>query len=105
MSQHYDVLIAGAGHAGAQAALLLRQRGFAGTIAIVGDEPDPPYERPPLSKDYFAGEKTFERILIRPLTFWTERQVALRLGCRIVAVDAEARTVGCRTARSSAMAS
>ncbi|WP_293876052.1 MULTISPECIES: FAD-dependent oxidoreductase [unclassified Sphingomonas] len=93
MSQHYDVLIAGAGHAGAQAALLLRQRGFAGTIAIVGDEPDPPYERPPLSKDYFAGEKTFERILIRPIAFWAERHVTLRLGRRIVAVDASARTV------------
>ena len=93
MAQRYDVLIAGAGHAGAQAALLLRQRGFAGTIAIVGDEPDPPYERPPLSKDYLAGEKTFERILIRPRAFWSDRHVDLLLGRRIDAVDADARTV------------
>lgn len=93
MSPHYDVLIAGAGHAGAQAALLLRQRGYAGTIAIVSDEPDPPYERPPLSKDYLAGEKTFERILIRPLAFWYDRDIDLLLGRRIDAVDADARTV------------
>ena len=51
MAITYDVLIVGAGHGGAQAALLLRQAGFGGTVAIVGDEKDPPYERPPLSKD------------------------------------------------------
>lgn len=65
----YDVLIVGAGHAGAQAAVVLRQQGYEGTVAIVGDEPEIPYERPPLSKDYLAGEKAFERILIRPATF------------------------------------
>jgi 3-phenylpropionate/trans-cinnamate dioxygenase ferredoxin reductase subunit len=89
----FDVLIVGAGHAGAQAAIALRQRGFAGSIALVGDEPDLPYERPPLSKDYLAGEKTFERILIRPAAFWTEREVELMLGRRVVTVDAGAREV------------
>ncbi len=83
----YDVLIVGAGHAGAQAAVSLRQVGFAGTIALVGDEPDPPYERPPLSKDYLSGEKSFERILIRPATFWAERGIDLLLGRRVVSVD------------------
>ena len=62
---HYDVLIVGAGHAGAQAAISLRQLGFEGRVGMIGDEKDPPYERPPLSKEYFAGEKSFERILIR----------------------------------------
>lgn len=90
---HYDILIVGAGHGGAQAAIALRQNGFDGSIAIVGDEPDPPYERPPLSKEYFKGEKTFERILIRPAAFWEERGVALLLGRLVVAVDAEARIV------------
>lgn len=87
---HYDALIVGGGHGGAQAAIALRQRGFTGSIAIVGDEAEPPYERPPLSKDYLAGDKPFERILIRPADFWTARDIALLGGRRIVTVDADA---------------
>jgi 3-phenylpropionate/trans-cinnamate dioxygenase ferredoxin reductase component len=60
-----DVLIVGAGHAGAQTAIGLRNAKFAGSIALISDEPELPYERPPLSKDYLAGEKPFERLLIR----------------------------------------
>lgn len=89
----YDVLIVGGGHGGAQAAIALRQAKFEGSIAIVGDEAEHPYERPPLSKDYFAGEKVFERILIRPLAFWGERQIDMLLGKRIDAVDAAAYSV------------
>jgi len=84
---HYDVLIVGGGHGGAQAAIALRQQGFAGSVAIVGGEADPPYERPPLSKDYLAGEKAFERMLIRPLAFWAERDIALLLGRPVAAID------------------
>ncbi len=90
---HYDVLIVGGGHAGAQAAIVLRQNGFAGRLAIAGDEPELPYERPPLSKDYFAGEKEFERLLIRSETFWAERQIDMLLGRRVDAVDAEAHRI------------
>ena len=93
MAITYDVLIVGAGHGGAQAALLLRQAGFGGTVAIVGDEKDPPYERPPLSKEYMAGDKEFDRILIRPRSFWEEKQVDLLLGQRVRKVDPVARTV------------
>lgn len=89
MIKHYDVLIVGAGHAGAQAAMALRQRSFAGTIGLLGDEPEPPYERPPLSKEYLSGEKTFERILIRPRAFYVERQIDLLLGRRVVRVNAD----------------
>jgi len=91
----YDVLIVGAGHGGAQAAIALRQSGFAGSIAIIGAEPDPPYERPPLSKDYLAGEKDYERLLIRPPAFWAERQVALLSGRTATEVDAAAHRVAC----------
>ena len=89
----FDVLIVGAGHGGAQAAIALRQRGFEGTIALLGDEPELPYERPPLSKDYLAGEKPFERILIRPAAFWVERTITLLPGRTVVSVDPAAHVV------------
>ena len=86
-----DVVIVGAGHGGAQAAIALRQLGFAGSIAVVGNEPEFPYERPPLSKEYFAGDKTFDRILIRPAAFWAERNVVMLLSTEVTAVDAKAK--------------
>jgi len=91
--EQYDILIVGAGHGGAQAAIALRQGKFEGSIAILGDEPELPYERPPLSKEYLAGDKSFDRILIRQPAFWAERQVAMRPGRRIVAVDPAAHRV------------
>jgi 3-phenylpropionate/trans-cinnamate dioxygenase ferredoxin reductase component len=81
--QRYDILIVGSGHGGAQAAIMLRQLGFPGSVAIVGDEPELPYERPPLSKDYLSGEKSPER-------FWAEREIALLQGQRVTAVDSAA---------------
>ncbi|QDK35687.1 MULTISPECIES: NAD(P)/FAD-dependent oxidoreductase [Sphingomonadaceae] len=89
----YDVVIVGAGHGGAQAAIALRQRHFEGSIAVIGEEPDLPYERPPLSKDYLSGKKAFERILIRPATFWEERGVRMLTGRRVAAVNPAAHTV------------
>lgn len=89
----FDVVIVGGGHGGAQAAIALRQNGFGGSIALIGAEPDPPYERPPLSKDYLAGERPFERMLIRPLAFWQEREVTLMLGRSVTAIDAAAHRV------------
>ncbi len=85
----HDVLIVGSGHAGAQCAIALRQFGFAGSIAIVGEERDAPYERPPLSKDYLAGTKEADGLAIRPPTFWTEKDISLLPGRRIVSVDAK----------------
>ncbi|WP_425231183.1 NAD(P)/FAD-dependent oxidoreductase [Sphingomonas sp.] len=89
----YDVVIAGAGHGGAQVAIALRQAGFPGSVALIGDEPELPYERPPLSKEYLAGDKAFERILIRPERFWRDRDVTMRLGERVNAVDPVAHEV------------
>ncbi|MBL0924519.1 MAG: FAD-dependent oxidoreductase [Sphingomonadaceae bacterium] len=89
----YDVLIVGGGHGGAQAAIALRQAKFEGSIGIINAEPEYPYERPPLSKDYFAGEKAFERIMIRPEAFWAERQIDMLLGRRVETVDAGAYSV------------
>ena len=90
---NFDVLIVGAGHGGAQAAIALRQRKFEGTIALLGDEPELPYERPPLSKEYLAGDKPFERLLIRPAAFWVDRDITLLPGRLVVSVDAAAHQV------------
>lgn len=92
MPDHHDVVIAGAGHGGAQAAIALRQLGFDGSIALVGAEPEFPYERPPLSKDYLAGQRDFERLLIRPASFWQERHVTTILGRRVTDVDPAGRS-------------
>ena len=73
----YDVLIVDAGHGGAQAAIALRQAKFGGTVAIIEEDPEVPYERPPFPKEYLAGEKPFSRIFIRPASFWTERHISI----------------------------
>ncbi|MXP47768.1 NAD(P)/FAD-dependent oxidoreductase [Altererythrobacter luteolus] len=90
---HADVLIVGTGHAGAQAAIALRQNGHDGTIIMVGREKEPPYERPPLSKEYLAGEKPFERLYIRPPHFWADKDIDLRLGNGVIEIDALGKTV------------
>ena len=93
MTTRFEVLIVGAGYAGAQLSIALRQRKFAGSIALVGDEAELPYERPPLSKEYLSGEKAFDRLLLRPAAFWVERDVTLLLGRRVVTVDPASRIV------------
>ena len=90
---HFDILIVGGGHGGAQAAIALRQGGFTGSLAIVTEEPDLPYERPPLSKDYLAGVKPFDRMMIRPPAFWSERAVTFLTETVVEAVDPAAKTV------------
>jgi len=84
---HADVLIVGGGHAGAHTAIALRNLKFPGSITIVTDEAELPYERPPLSKDYLAGAKTFERLLLRAPSFWSERDIHIENGRRVIAVD------------------
>jgi len=93
MTEQADVVIVGGGHAGAACAIALRQGQYEGTILIVGAEAELPYERPPLSKDYLAGEKTFERLLIRPPAFWEQRGVRFHLGSEVIAVNPQERRV------------
>ncbi len=89
----YDVLIVGAGQGGAYAAITLRQQGFEGTIGMVGRESEPPYERPPLSKEYMLGDKTWDRLLIRPADFWEGKAIDLLLGTEVTSVDPATQTV------------
>ena len=84
------VLIAGAGLAGSRCAETLRGAGFDGRIVLAGEEPVPPYERPALSKQLLAGER--HDVFLRPHGYWEERDIELRLGVRVHAVDMRERT-------------
>jgi 3-phenylpropionate/trans-cinnamate dioxygenase ferredoxin reductase subunit len=85
MSQ--TVVIVGAGHAAVQAVDTLRRDGHAGPIVLVGDEPWLPYNRPPLSKKYLAGELERERLLLRSAQYYPQHRVETRLGVRVTAID------------------
>ena len=82
-----DIAIVGAGQAGAALAAKLRAEGHAGRIVMVGEEPAPPYQRPPLSKKYLLGEFPAERLQLRPPAFWEEQGVELILGARVAEID------------------
>ncbi len=88
-----DVVIVGTGHGGAQAAIALRQCGFEGSILMIGRDDAPPYERPPLSKEYLAGDKPFERLLIRPEQFWQDKGIDLLLGTSVTRIDPAAKEI------------
>lgn len=89
----FDVLIVGGGHGGAQTAIQLRQHKFAGSIAIVSDETELPYERPPLSKEFLSGEKSREDLQFRKPEYWAAHDIQFLGGEKIVSIDAAARTV------------
>src|SRR5439155_184227 len=77
------IVIAGGGQAAAQAIDTLRRKGFTGKLAVVGDEPWLPYQRPPLSKKYLAGALERDRLVIRPAQFYAEHSVQTHLGRRV----------------------
>ncbi len=81
------IAIIGAGQAGLQAAVSLRQAKFVGAVTLFGDEPTPPYQRPPLSKAYLKGELERERLFLKPLTYFEQHDVDLRLGERVRLID------------------
>src|SRR5688572_14037667 len=87
------IVIVGAGQAGAALVAKLRALGYTGPLALVGEEPVLPYQRPPLSKKYALGELQFERLLIRPPDWYAEQQVDIQLGAVAVSLDPMARTI------------
>ena len=87
------ILIVGAGQAAAQAVETLRKRGHVGPLTLVGDENLLPYQRPPLSKKYLAGQLEADRLLIRHAAHYEEHHVDLRLGFAAVSLDTAARRV------------
>lgn len=93
------IIIVGAGQSAAQAVASLRGEGYDGPIQLFGDEPFLPYQRPPLSKAFLAGETTPERLELRPASFYEERAVELQLGCRIGRIDPAAHVIECARGR------
>ena len=87
------VVIAGAGHAAGQAVITLMQHKFDGRVVLVGEEPQLPYQRPPLSKKYLAGDLAAERLYLKPASFFDEPQIEVRTRTRIETVDRAAGTV------------
>ena len=88
-----DVVIVGASLAGAKAAETLRKEGFDGGVALVGEEPTRPYERPPLSKDLLRGDVGPEKAYVHDESFYADNEIDLRLSCRVEAIDVGARRV------------
>lgn len=87
------VVIVGAGQAGAALAAKLRALGHEGEIVMLGDEPSPPYQRPPLSKAYLLGDMEEDRLWLRGPEFWAENDVEMRLGQSVSAIDPVAKSV------------
>lgn len=87
------VVIVGAGQAGMQLAMSLRQQGSPAPITLIGEEAWPPYERPPLSKAFLVGELAEERLVLRKRQAYADLDIDLRLATRVTALDRTARTV------------
>ena len=93
MSDLTSFIIVGGGMAGAIAAQTLREEGFDGRITLLGQEPNAPYERPPLSKDYLQGKADRDSIFVHPEQWYAENAVELSLGGAVSSLDPASRTV------------
>ncbi len=88
-----NVVIIGASHAAAEAISSLRKHGWTGSISLIGDEPQLPYQRPPLSKAYFNGDVAEDKLALKKPDFYTNSEVQLHLGRRAEKIDREQQTV------------
>ena len=87
------VVVVGAGQAGSSLVAKLRNGGFEGSVTLIGDEPAPPYQRPPLSKKYLLGEMELERLYLRPESFYDENAIDLRLSAKVSDIDRTAQEI------------
>ncbi|MEM8546651.1 MAG: FAD-dependent oxidoreductase [Pseudomonadota bacterium] len=97
MTDQEQLIIVGAGHAAGQLAVSLRQAKYPGHITVLGDEAHPPYQRPPLSKAYLAGDLPAERLLLKPAKWYPENAVDMELETRVTAVATDTKTVSLAT--------
>ena len=86
-------IIVGASHAAGELCISLRKEGWTGSITIVGDEPYLPYNRPPLSKTFLAGEKSVDDLLIRHEEAYVKADIEMKLGCRVEKIDRELKVI------------
>ena len=87
------IVVIGGGQAGASAVARLRSGGYGGAITLIGEEPEPPYQRPPLSKKYLMGEMEKARLYLRPEAYYAENDITLITGARVTGIDPAAKTV------------
>lgn len=87
------IVIVGAGQAGVALAARLRAQGFAGALTMLGAEPAPPYQRPPLSKKYLLGDMALDRLFLRAASFYADQGIALQTGARVTGIDRAAKQV------------
>jgi 3-phenylpropionate/trans-cinnamate dioxygenase ferredoxin reductase subunit len=92
-----SVVIVGGGHGGGAAAAQLRQQGYDGPLVVIGEEPHPPYQRPPLSKGWLKGEVDGDGLLLRPGEWYAEAGIDLRTSTRVTHIDREARRLSLST--------
>ena len=92
-SDRRDCIVVGAGQAGSWAAVSLREAGFRGSIAVVGEEVHLPYDRPPLSKEVLAGESDPHTVFLLKMESYRDLEIELLLGRRVEAVDPKRREV------------
>ncbi|MCY4150942.1 MAG: FAD-dependent oxidoreductase [Aestuariivita sp.] len=92
-----NIVVVGAGQAGASLVAELRRQGFEGDITMVGEEPIPPYQRPPLSKGYLLGDLSLDRMLLRPQAFYSEQQITLHLNSHVESINRRDQTVKLNT--------
>ncbi|WP_187428069.1 Dicamba O-demethylase 1, ferredoxin reductase component [Roseobacter fucihabitans] len=88
-----QIIVIGAGQAGASCVAKLRNDGCRDRITLIGAEPVLPYQRPPLSKSYLMGEMALERLYLRPQAFYDDHDISLRMGVAVTGINARAQTV------------
>lgn len=93
------IVVVGAGQAGSTLAAELRSLGYKGKLTLIGDEPVPPYQRPPLSKGYLLGDVDLSRLFLRPPSFYDDQGIDLQLGKRVTTIDPSAKYIRVGDAR------
>lgn len=87
------IVVIGAGQAGASLVAKLRALGYDGDLTLIGQEPQPPYQRPPLSKQYLLGDMALERLFLRADSFYQDQNITLMLGKRVTSIDPKDKVV------------